>query len=130
MQASDKRFSYYAPERLGPKRSLTPDGFLLCKDTPLARIGMQLYGEGEVPVPANSEGHIQVDRHPEDVFRPETIASFNGKPVVNGHPMEDVSPHNWRELAVGTVLNPHRDGDYIVADLVIYTREEIEAINE
>lgn len=128
MPVRDK-LQYFATEQLGPKRRLTPEGFLLCEDVPIARIGMQLYGEGEVPVPADIEGHIQVDRHPEDVFRAETIASFNGKPVVNGHPLEDVAPHNWRELAVGTVQNPRRQGDYILAELVIYTKEEIEAVN-
>lgn len=128
MSVRDK-LQYYATEQLGPKRRLTAEGFLLCEDVPIARVGMQLYGEGEVPVPADAEGHVQVDRHPEDVFRPETVASFNGKPVVNGHPAEDVAPHNWRELAVGTVQNPRRAGDYILAELLIYTKEEIEAVN-
>ena len=76
MHVADK-LQYFATEQLGPKRRLTPEGFLLCEDVPIARIGMQLYAEGEVPVPADIEGHVQVDRHPEDVFRPETIASAN-----------------------------------------------------
>jgi hypothetical protein len=37
------------------------------------------------------------------VFHPDSIASFEGKPVVNDHPMEDVTPDNWKQLAIGHI---------------------------
>ena len=124
--------TYYTREEIGPKRALTPDGFLLCKDVPVARTGQMLYGPGEIPVDPGPDGTIVVDRFPEDVFHPDTIASCNGKPVVNGHPEQDVSPQNWRELAVGVMMNPRRgeaaNDDLLIADLLITNVDEIEAV--
>ena len=39
---------YYTVSKLGPKRSLTPEGYLLCQDVPVARTGEMLYAEGEL----------------------------------------------------------------------------------
>jgi hypothetical protein len=41
---------YHTIEQIGPKRSLTSHGFLLCRDVPIARTEMQLYGPGETPI--------------------------------------------------------------------------------
>jgi uncharacterized protein len=123
---------FHTVEKLGPKQSLTKEGFLLCEDVPLNRTGTLLYGPGETPVEPGPDGIVRIERSPEEVFRPETIASFNGKPVVNEHPDKDVEPDNWRELAVGTVLNPRRGtgicDDCTVADLLITDQEAIKLI--
>lgn len=136
-----KKINYYTTERLGAKQSFTPEGFLLCEATPIARTGEQVYGPGEiwhhkdgqlVPMEVGSDGVLMVNRAPEEVFRPETVASFEGKPVVNGHPAEDVHPDNWRELAVGHMMNVRRgagaDDDLLLADLLITNRAEIDAV--
>lgn len=124
--------TYYARERIGPKQSLTPEGFLLCEETPIARTGQMLYGAGEVPITPSADGTIIIDRHPEDVFRPETLASFNGKDLVDEHPQEDVAPHNWRELTAGVVLNVRRgqgvSDDLVLADLLVKDPDVIQAI--
>lgn len=72
---------HYTVHRLGPKRALTPEGFLLCEDVPVARTGEMLYGPGEVPVEPGPDGLIRISRTPDEVFRPETLASCIGKPV-------------------------------------------------
>lgn len=125
---------FYTTERIGPKRSKTPEGFMLCHDVPIARIGIMDYLEDELPGVKGDRGVIRVQRQEDDVFKPEAIASFAGKPVVNDHPDEDVTPLNWRELAVGTTLNPRRgEGNYadvLIADLLITDHSAIEAIED
>jgi hypothetical protein len=114
---------FYTTEQLGPTQSLTPDGFLLCERVPIARTGTQLYGPGEVPVEAGSDGIIRIIRDESEVFRPETIASFEGKPVTLDHPALFVGPETWKELTVGVVQNVRRgdgfDSDLLLADLLI-----------
>lgn len=123
---------FYTTERLGPNRSLTPEGYLLIKDVPLARTGTQVYGPGEVPVEPGPDGRILIERDPEEVFRPETVASFNLKPLVNDHPTEDVVPGNWRDLAIGVVHDPRRGeglmDDFMVGDVLVTCPDAIEAI--
>ncbi len=115
--------NYHTRERFGPKQALTKEGYLLCEDVPIARIGEMKYGAGEIPLEPGPDGVIYVERFPEDVFRAETIASFNGKDVVDEHPDEDVRPDNWRWVTAGVVLNPHRGAgvldDVLLADLMI-----------
>src|SRR5262252_4684262 len=106
MQFRDTDF--YTVERLGPQQSLTPEGFLIIRGVPLARTGPQLYSEQEIPIKGDSAGRIVIDREPDEVFRPATVASLNGKPVTLDHPDEDVTPENYRDLAVGHVVNPRR----------------------
>jgi hypothetical protein len=123
---------FYTVQRLGEKQELTNEGFLLCRDVPIARIGELLYADGEVPVEATPDGLIKINRSPEEVFRPETIASFEGKPVTLDHPSDFVTPETWRQLAVGTVQNVRQgqgiENDYLFADLLITDAQAIEDI--
>lgn len=113
---------------------MTPEGFLLCEDVPLARTGMQLYGPGEVPITPGPDGMIRVDRDPEEVFRPETIASGNGKYVTIDHPLVDVTPANCKELGRGHAMNFHRGegafDDVMFGDLLISCPDAIQLIND
>ena len=96
MHTTDRMASgFYTVERLGARQSVTNDGFLLCEGVPIARIGQLLYAAGEVPVEPGRDGIIRIERTPEEVFRPETLASFEGKPVTMDHPAEFVTPDTW-----------------------------------
>ena len=131
---------YYTVSKLGPKRSLTPEGYLLCQGVPLARTGEMVYAEGEIlgedgeSVKGNADGLIIVGRAAEDLFRPETIASFEGKPVTIGHPDDFVGPSNIREHEVGTVLNVRRgtgiEDDLMIGDLLIKEQSAIKAVQD
>jgi hypothetical protein len=134
--------AYYVRELLGNQQSITPEGFLLCRDTPIYRTGQMLYGPGEVfteidgvvqPLEIGADGVTYVERAAEDVFRPETLASFEGKSVVNLHPDEDVNPDNWRQLTSGVALHVRRgvaaQDDVALADLLITNKDEIEAVH-
>jgi len=114
---------YHVVEQISPHLSETPEGFLVCSDVAITRTGSLLYRSDEVPLEADGSGIVQIDRIAEDVFNPETIASFEGKPVTINHPDDMVTPETWKELAVGTVQNVRRGGDgsegLMLADLLV-----------
>lgn len=128
------RARFYAPERLGEKRSVTPEGFLVCHDVPIARTGTQLYTPDEIPLEPGPDGLVRIERPPEEVFRDETAASFEGKAITVNHPDEFVTPDNWKKLSVGTVQNVRRgegiEDDLLIADLVVTDPGAIEYVNK
>jgi hypothetical protein len=129
---------FFAPEKIGPTRSKTPEGYLLLEGVPIARTGIQNYLPGEIAtedgeiVQPGRDGIVKVIRDDAEVFRPETIASFAGKPVTNEHPDEFVSPETWKRISVGVTLNPRRgegaDSHLLLADLLVTDAEAIKAI--
>jgi hypothetical protein len=123
---------FHTVEQISANRALTPEGFLLCADVPVARVGHMVYMKGEIPLEAGPDGTIQVERDVATLFAPAAIASYNGKPVVNEHPPDDVRPENWRRLAIGVTLNPRRgegqDGDVLLADLLITDKDAIKDV--
>src|SRR5262249_9053221 len=122
------------------KQSIDKDGFLLCRDVPVARTGIQLYGPGETPIQCDAGSVVKIERDEAEVFHPDTIGSLWGAPVVNDHPVDetgqrcDVTPDNWRQLAVGHVENPRRGSDamcdFLIADLRIHDRDAIDLIRQ
>lgn len=125
---------FYTIQKLGPKRSLTPEGFLLCEDVPVARTGEMLYAAGEVPIEAGPDGLIRISRTPEEVFRDETLASCAGKPVTLDHPDDFVTPTTFSQLGKGVMLNIRRgeglENDLILADLLITAQDAIAAVQD
>ncbi|PRH41090.1 hypothetical protein C6T65_17535 [Burkholderia vietnamiensis] len=125
---------FFTIQKLGPKRSLTPEGFLLCEDVPVARTGDMLYAEGEVPIEAGPDGLIRISRTPEEVFRDETMASCQGKDVTLDHPDDFVAPANYTTLTRGVMLNPRRgsgiEDDLLLADILIKDPSAITAVQD
>ncbi len=128
------RARFYAPNAIGDKRSTTPEGFLVCHDVPIARTGSQLYTAAEIPLDPGPDGLIRVDRIADEVFREETMASFEGKAVTVEHPEDFVTPENWKNLSIGTVQNVRRgegiNDDLMIADLVITDPAGIAYVNK
>ena len=110
--------AYYGSQ-ISPHLVDTPEGFLICKDVPIARTGPQDYLARELMLDGDPDRLVTVQRHPEDVFEDATLASFEGKPICDGHPPENVGPENYAAYTKGHVQNVRRDGEYIVADLYI-----------
>lgn len=110
--------AYYGTT-ISPHMDVTPEGFLICRDVPIARTGTQNYFAREMMLDGDPERIVTVDRRPEDVFEAATLASFEGKPVTDGHPPENVGPENYAAYTRGHVQNVRRAGDFIVADLYI-----------
>jgi hypothetical protein len=119
-----------ATEQIGPTQSMTPEGFLLCEAVPIARTGTQLYAGYELPwLEDGLDGLITVVREDADVFRPETIASFEGKSVTIKHTFVD--PDNVRDVEVGHAQNVRRsetEPDLLIADLLIKDARAIEMV--
>jgi uncharacterized protein len=125
---------FYAPEKISRHRTLTPEGFLLIEGTPISRIGVQEYGEHELNyrITGDQYGIISVERDPEDVFDIRSIASFNGKPLVDDHPEKLVTPDSWAKLSRGIIMNPRRgegaESDLLIADIMVHHQDAIDAI--
>jgi hypothetical protein len=77
---------YHTTGSLSEHIKQTPEGYLLCLDVAIARLGVQEYLPEEVPISAEGRETVLVYRMAADVFAPETIASFEGKPVTLDHP--------------------------------------------
>ena len=110
--------AYYGTQ-LSPHMDKTPEGYLICRDVPIARTGTQEYLAGELQLEGNPERVVKVKRYPEDVFEPAALASFEGKDVTQGHPPENVGPENFSSYTKGHVQNVRRSGEHIIADLII-----------
>ena len=116
-----------------------PEGYLLCLNVPVARTGTQDYLPEELGLAPGSfsfatgpGGLVSVYRPEEEVFAPETMASFEGMPVTNDHPPDGVDVDNIRRLQMGHAHNIRRgtgeESDLLLADLIITDERLIEAI--
>ena len=121
-------------EKLSENRFKTPEGYLICTNAILARTGKQTYLRREVFGDSCDDGDNEVDRTAEEVFAPETLASFENKPLCVEHPDEDVNADNHNLLSVGYVRDVKKDvvdgNEVMTATLVItdkYGIDEVES---
>jgi hypothetical protein len=124
---------YFFITRLGNTRFEMADGSLLCKDVPIARTGMQAYDESELEgLIGDEDGEIVVTRDADEVFRLETLASFEGMAFTLGHPSEMVNPGNWKDYSHGHIQNVRRgsgnQADLMLGDIHIKTAEGIQKV--
>lgn len=113
-------------------RTLTPEGFLLCKDARLGKAPQvrQYYAaefngiEGYTP-----DQVINVFSSADELFRPETIQSYQGVDVTDNHPPgNSINAATWKTHSIGTLFNVRRDGDYLIGDLLIKDSDVIQQI--
>lgn len=130
---------YYATQISPHRLKMDREGFLICSEVPVARTGYQFYGLEELeelPPPEVEivNGGCNIYRPPEEVFSPDTLASFEGKPVTNDHPRENVTSENYRRYVKGTVRDVKKGTgefkDFIFADLIIYDQNLIDEIED
>lgn len=124
---------FLSSERLSEHKYKTPEGYLICTDAILARTGKQSYQRNEIFADAaDDDTIIEIDRPSEEVFAPETLASFENKPVTVEHPDENVGPDNYNNLAVGFVRDVHKGTvngqEVMLGTLVITDAKTIEEI--
>lgn len=118
---------------ISPNQIETGEGFLICKNVPIARTGTQDYLGSELGLSGGeSEQIIAVVRPPDEVFSEATLASFEGKPVTNDHPPGLIGPDEVKTYEMGHAQNIRRGTgewkDYMIADLHIHDRDLIDAI--
>ena len=91
----------------------TPEGYLM--DNPiLTRVGIFEY--------QNPDGTIRRElRLPEEVFAPESLASYKGKPVILTHEAGMIDTENVQQEHIGTILSEGiQDGENVRAQIVIH----------
>jgi hypothetical protein len=123
--------SYYG-YTLSPNQLETDEGFLICRNVPIARIGDQDYLESELVAGGSPTKIVKVHRPESEVFSDATIASFEGKPTTDDHPIELIDADNATTYARGHAQNVRRGSgewsDYLVADLHIIDESLIDKI--
>jgi len=125
--------AYYG-SRISDSISRTPEGFLICRDVPIARVGVQDYLGREIGQTERPDEIFKVNRPAEEVFSPAAVASFEGKPVTENHPDEDVTSENYGRYTRGVVRDVRKGtGKYegcLVADLVIHDGALVRAVQD
>lgn len=126
--------AYYG-SRISENMTRTPEGYLICLNVPIARTGTQQYMRSELGILDDHPNEvIDVMRVEEEVFSPATIASFEGKPVTDEHPPDNVGPENITAFDNGHAQNVRRgvgeESDLLLADLFITSTKLIEAIEQ
>jgi hypothetical protein len=102
------------------KMERTPEGYLIGRAV-VTNIGVFPY--------QNEDGTLRYElRHPDDVFDESSLASLNGKPLTNDHPMQGVDPQSVKDLGVGTVHSPGHDAYHVSTGVVIQRQDGVAAV--
>jgi hypothetical protein len=135
-------FSYYGEPISKNILRNSNDDTIVCRNAVIARTGYQTYRGIDVAdelkkirINADPYDTVQVYRSPEEVFSKATIASFEGKPVTEGHPEDLLTSRTTKEHQCGHVQNVRKginalpSGDWpLLADLFITDPDLIEKI--
>lgn len=130
-ETRDRSTVVLTTEQIGRTQHLTAEGYLLCMDVRIARVGDMLYLPGEVPEisPASGQPFTVVTRDAQELFSEETIASFLGKSVTNEHPDEMLDTTNHKRHSCGHAVDVRRgeglDEGFLLADLLITDAQAI-----
>jgi len=107
-------------------RTLTPEGFLCVKGI-AARTGVYQYLSSELELDG-PERIVNVYRSPEEVFKPESMATYLDKDVTNDHPDDLVDSNTFKDVSVGHVRGVERDGENLIVDMIIKDQSAIDDI--
>lgn len=100
--------------------STTPSGGKRI-DANIFRTGVQEY--------KMADGSIRRElRHPDEVFSPASLASWAGAPVTVDHPIDMVTPNNWKDVAIGHIDQPEPDGIFGRTQVHVNDAKAIERI--
>lgn len=112
-------------------REMTADSYMVAKNSTLARTGVQLYRAYELGLDAEGMDPMRVirlHRPADEVFNPQSMASFESKPITIEHPSSPVTADNWADLAKGEARDVSRSGEMMVATLIVKSKDAIDAI--
>ncbi len=117
---------------ISPNQIETGEGFLICRNVPIARTGEMEYLESELKPDGSSSKMVTVCRSPDEVFSEAALSSFEGKPVTDEHPPELLTPDTCTRYARGHAQNVRKGSGewegHVIADLHIQDEELIRAI--
>lgn len=110
-------------------RKYTDEGYLIVPAR-LARTGIQEYRAYELGLTDREPMSIvRIYRAADEVFHPDAVSSFEGKPVTDNHPDQFVDASNWTKLSKGFARNIQRDGMFLTAELIVTDKAVIEKVN-
>ena len=77
----------------------------------------------------NPDGSVRRElRLPEEVFKPESLQSYKGKPIIITHGAGLITKDNVHENAVGTILSEgYRSGNDVRAEIIIHDTDEMKS---
>ena len=130
---TEDRATVLVTNQIGKRRALTPEGYLLCEEARLARLGELHYRPEEIPVVRpGTNPFLTITRDGTALFDLDAIASFEGKPVTNEHPPEMLDPETHKRFSVGTIMNVRRgegaEAMFLMGDLLITDAAAIQEI--
>ena len=97
----------------------------------VSKTGTQQYRRRELGLDGDPNAIVTVYRPADEVFSPESLASFDGADITVRHPGELVSAKNYRQTSVGLIRGAgRRDGDFVAADLVVKDADAIRMIED
>lgn len=99
----------------------TPQGFLKVPGN-ITRVGVLSYVR-------NDGSEFRELRHPDEVFRADSIGSLRYAPVTDRHPAGLVTAQNVRGLQVGIVADARKDDRFIAGDLIVQDERMIAKID-
>ena len=113
-------------------RSFTQEGYLKCVNVRLAKAPqVRQYYAYEFP---SLEGYtadqtINVYTPAEELFKPESVASFNNVDATDYHPPKnEINASNWKDYHIGYCENVRQESDYLIGDLLIKDKISIDLI--
>lgn len=124
--------AYYG-SKISPHITRTPEGYLICHDVPICRVGTQKYlGRELEKTGADAEKIFEVIRPPEEVLSTAALASFEGKPVTDNHPPDLLTLDDVQAFEKGHAQNVRKgtgeDKGCVIADLYIIDQQLIDEI--
>lgn len=90
------------------------------------RTGIQEYRASELG--KMGDDIVRVYRPLDEVMRVDSLGSFKGKAVTDGHPSDRLNSENWSKLARGTIMGVQRDGDAVVLDVTVSDKGLVEKL--
>ncbi|ENV98300.1 DUF2213 domain-containing protein [Acinetobacter bereziniae] len=113
-------------------RSFTKEGYLKCVNVRLAKAPqVRQYYAYEFPSLEGftADQNINVYTPADELFKPESVASFNGVDATDYHPPKnEINASNWKDYHIGYCENVRQEGDYLVGDLLIKDKVSIDLI--
>jgi hypothetical protein len=118
----------------------TDEGYLVCRDVPIARTGWHDYKGAELNDPKHAPFKpyqtVRVYRSAEELFDPKVMASFEGKTITDEHPEHMLDVSNDSELYRGHTTNIRRGGlnaegeEEMLGDLYIKHPDLVQAVQQ
>lgn len=107
-------------------RTRTPEGYLCVKGI-AARTGVYQYVSTELDLPGPAR-IVNVYKPAEELFDPESMATYVDKDVTNDHPDDLVDSTTFKDVSVGHVRGVEREGDHLIVDMIIKDQSAIDDI--